>query len=556
MEVSEVQCQVCTRHGSSTLLFNCLTCARNVLYEPRVRHVQSLLSKEALGREVEQALKTGRGYKGVQWRDRSGEEPLSSSHVACDCAACRLSETIERTQNTLSQAKALKEHIQQMNMDIAKQRAAFEQRRSALSAVRRDLTQEHTKATEPVQKVSVNTNQLWNTLHTETVKSRVFLCREVASLYGLQQKKRRKGVSGRDSYLIGGVPIVDIRDINSQSSHHCLPVRVYYMEANISEDATPSQITVSTACLAHFLHLISHYLAVRLPAEIALPDATHTYPQIFSPLSSYHSPTVPYPLSKTSPTSSASNTARPAPRSRPLYIDKPPLALAAEDPIAYAQFIEAITLLAWDIAWLCKTQGLDVSARSWEDVCAMGKNMWLLFVAPPTKASTSRITTPSTDINTEATSASPMSPPKVLVGKAIEKAQPQERPAPPLGHFSHGTNHSFLNAAEGGENMRNWKLASPMRVIEKVKAALASERMGAEWEVLEEGEWEDASAANTGEVAVGKNLLSAQTGGSISPKLGELLPVVGERRSSEPPDEAKEKGRSGWMKVKSRGTES
>jgi Vacuolar sorting 38 and autophagy-related subunit 14 len=54
-------------------------------------------------------------------------------------------------------------------------------------------------------------------LHARTAESRFFLCRETANLYGLVQRKRRKGAGGRDAYFIGGVPIVDIRDINSMS---------------------------------------------------------------------------------------------------------------------------------------------------------------------------------------------------------------------------------------------------------------------------------------------------------------------------------------------------
>ena len=40
------------------------------------------------------------------------------------------------------------------------------------------------------------------------------------------------------------------------------------------------------------------------------------------------------------------------------------------------------------------------------------------------------------------------------------------------------------------EYMRNWYFASPARLIDRIKSALASERMGAEWEMLEKDEWE------------------------------------------------------------------
>ncbi|MCJ1404928.1 hypothetical protein MMC11_008154 [Xylographa trunciseda] len=538
METLGICCQICGRSGSSALVLNCATCARNALYEPRLQHVQSLLSKEALGREVEQALTAGKDPK------RTPKVAHPSARTAYELSTSKLSEVVERTKTVLSHADILQNQTKEMRLEMAMRKAAQGKCRTALTAAKRDLAEEDAKATEPVQKAITKTNSTWNTLHAETVKSRIFLCREVASLYGLQQRKRKKGISGRDTYLIGGVPIVDIRDINT---------------------ADPLQITVSTAYLAHLLHLTSHYLAVRLPAEISLPNAAHPYPQIFSPLSSYNNPAIPYPAAKQSPSSSTSNTTRPTSRARSLHLERPPLSLATEDPIAYASFIEAITLLAWDVAWLCKTQGLDVSARSWEDVCAMGKNMWLLFVTPPMRPTISRVTTTATDATVTTSSANTTMSAQAPVTKASENTQPAENFVPPLGHFSHGTNHSFLNAAAGAEYMRNWKLASPMRVIQKVKDALVSARMGADWEVLEEGEWEGealereeagkVAATNTNEPFLPKTLFGGKPAESGSPKLGNTAPNGGIRRTSEVQEEAREKGRSGWTKVKSRGVD-
>ena len=39
--------------------------------------------------------------------------------------------------------------------------------------------------------------------------------------------------------------------------------------------------------------------------------------------------------------------------------------------------------------------------------------------------------------------------------------------------------------------MRDWRLQSPVKVVEKVKAMLLAERTGAEWEILEGNEWEE-----------------------------------------------------------------
>lgn len=60
---------------------------------------------------------------------------------------------------------------------------------------------------------------------------------------------------------------------------------------------------------------------------------------------------------------------------------------------------------------------------------------------------------------------------------------------PLLGHYSHGTAHSFLGASEGVEFMRIWKLPTPTKIVDNLKSNLLGEMASAEWELLEEKEW-------------------------------------------------------------------
>ncbi|MCJ1303644.1 hypothetical protein MMC08_006454, partial [Hypocenomyce scalaris] len=251
-------------------------------------------------------------------------------------------------------------------------------------------------------------------------------------------------------------------------------------------------VTTSLGSLAHLVHLVSHYLSIRLPAEITLPHRDYPLATIFSPGSSYASREVPFPGSTQTPSSNNSPSAsragdmRPLPRPRPLYLEKNLPVLAKEDAVAYSHFVEGVTLLAWDIAWVCKTQGLNVGAGSWEEVCAMGKNLWQLLVAPPPKPPLPRAIS-SKDI--PAKSSPTKNPP------SLAPATNEAKPNPMLGQFSHGTAHSFLASAEGADFMRGWRLQSPVKIIERVKVALLSERTGAEWEILEENEWEGEELA-------------------------------------------------------------
>lgn len=220
--------------------------------------------------------------------------------------------------------------------------------------------------------------------------------------------------------------------------------------------------------------------------------------------------------------------------------------LAKEDAAAYGIFVEAVTLLAWDIAWVCQTQGLPVGSTSWEDVCAMGKNLWQLLVADPVVSSSRPNPAP----------ISGLVPARDLPSRPAPSRQIStiENPAPTpvqLGHFSHGTAHSYLAAAEGNEYMRGWRLQSSAKVIEKVKAMLLSERTGAEWEILDGNEWEEEPVSG---------LTGRDGAGPVEEKeAGEgegRTEVVDEKAGLADGiwEEGKARGTSGWTKLKSRAT--
>lgn len=420
---------------------------------------QTLLHTEALGKEVEQNV-VGNSKKE---KTRSSTGPRASDlspswNVHRTASDQVISE--EKTKASLSHVQILREETQKIKSEIAARRAKLLRRRSEFTSAKQELSRSRASAIEPVDKAIKRTEHRWDVMHQKTAESRLFLCREVALLYGLQQRKRKKGGLGRDVYLIGGVPIADLRELNN---------------------AAPAHVTTAITNLAHLTHLVSHYLSLRLPAEITLPHSDYPLPTIFSPSSSYTSGEVTFPgstphhSSHNSPSASRHSDNRPLPRPRSLHLNKKLSALAKDDQVAYASFVEGVTFLAWDIAWLCKTQGMSVGGSSWEEVCAMGKNLWHLLLGPPLRPPLSREISSKT------------SPQKSNTSNPL----PTAKNTPTLGHFSHGTAYGFLGSASGAEYMRDWRLQSPVKVIEKVKAMLLAERTGAEWEILEGNEWEE-----------------------------------------------------------------
>ena len=217
-----------------------------------------------------------------------------------------------------------------------------------------------------------------------------------------------------------------------------------------------------------------------------------------------------------------------------------------DDPLSYATFVEGITLLAWDIAWMCKTQGLEIGRSSWEDVCAMGKNLWQLLLGPPPSF---RRQPTERDSPAPATARTPLA-----TAEAVQKPSP-----PNLGHFSHGTAHSFLSASEGVDYMNGWRLQSPVKVIDRVKAMLLSERDGAEWQILEENEWEEGDAPNepgrdeADKGTTGEETVLIEGMANDVETLGSGNNLVNEAIQKSEEDQERAKGTSGWTKLKSRG---
>lgn len=237
-------------------------------------------------------------------------------------------------------------------------------------------------------------------------------------------------------------------------------------------DLSPEVISTVFAHVAHILVLASHYLAIRLPAEITLPHRDYPRPTIFSVNSSYHHGDVPFPGTAMSGRSGN-------PRPRPLFIEKALLTLAKDDPNTYSAFLEGVGLLAHDVAWLCASQGVSFGDReSYDDVCNIGHNLWRLLIGDQLHRRSVEPTFPSS-----------LTPPagSPRDGDNGDVTKPKSM----IGRWSHGTAHTSLTSAEGVEFVRNFKIYAPLKLADRLKKRLASEAPMLEWENIEGDEFED-----------------------------------------------------------------
>jgi Vacuolar sorting 38 and autophagy-related subunit 14 len=538
-----MDCDICMRPTSSELPLCCPSCVRSLLYESRFRNAKILLEKEQLTSQIEKITASEKEVDGKSTPEDTKQDDLATRRWMIESGDVKKAQSRARTKDLQDQTQSLKAEMEAYREEIAQRKAALQKKRSDLNAIKSTVPGRRTVMSNKAEEETKKTSQSWNAVHTKAIETRTFLCREAAHLHGLQQRKKMRGGVVGDHYTIGGVSLVDLKDINS---------------------AKVNELTTALTSTARLVVTVAFYLSIRLPAEITLPGRNYPLPTILTPANSYQGRDIPFPgttptpSSANSPTTSRHSDVKPLPRPRPLFIEPENLKdkipnVAKRDPTAFAFFVEGISLLAWDIAWLCRSQGMYAGTESLEDVCNMGRNLWNLLMAPPQSPALLRVLS-GRDVRQER----PSTPNTNLTG-------PQR--ASKLGHFSHDSAHPSPDS--GVDFLRGWKLPKYTMIVDPLKRALIGEMSNAEWEMLEKEEWDDGGEQFRDDEAVFvKNRNSAETEGRSSfDDARSIMTARTERRSEDRADETdvkkdtangdvtgppRIKGTSGWTKLKNR----
>ncbi|KAG9247805.1 UV radiation resistance protein and autophagy-related subunit 14-domain-containing protein [Calycina marina] len=508
-----MQCDICFRTGGKKLPFLCPTDARNSLYEPRIQHAHMLLEKAAVDDQVAAIL------------SRQDEDEATYGREDVNILLAEEEQIHDRTFAIIASADELREKVQAAREDIKKKKARLDRRKSELASASNGTENRRARQTGKVERALRMTNNKWERLHDVTASSRRILCGEAAKLYGLRRVRKHGGL---EEYKIGGISIVDLRHMNT---------------------ATPAQISTALSHIVHLLMLCTHYLAIRLPAEIILPHRDFPLPTIFPLASSYKYTDVPISSlsersSSSSPTSSRLPEQATQPRPRPLYIGKPLPSLWKEDPGAHGLFLEGIVLLAYNVTWLCKSQGVPVgNASDFDNICNIGRNIFDLFVRSQYS--------PQQPSRKSSAQSAPTKTAKAGDNETEDKVGTKLL----VGYYSHGTAHSFLGGTDGTEFIRSWKLPNPMKLTDNLKALLLGEVAAAEWEVLNQDSWADDEEMGNDGVVVGdrregkraNQMLGMQSFMSMRTVV-DAVEILGTEVDRKPRTVT-----SGWTKLKARG---
>ncbi|CAG7561451.1 unnamed protein product [Fusarium equiseti] len=452
-----MDCDICHRsHDAKRLPFLCTADARGAIYNGRVENVMALIENEGLQKQINDLL----NETNTPTKDR--KDFLQAQQRTAE----------DRTTQILAAADKLRNDIKAAREEIQARKAALSRRKSDIAAVSDGLIERRVKRQKSVERETGMHKYRWTKCADELARTRSFLCMAAAKLYGLTRV--RESPSSKYEYHLGGIPVVDLTAMNS---------------------STPEMISTSLSHICQLLILASHYLSIRLPAAITLPHRDYPRPTIFNLSASYRPGDPVFPSQSSS---TADIESQRVSRPRPLFIDKPLSQLAKEDPATFSYFIEGVTLLAYNVAWACNTQGVSIGDKAlFEDICNMGRNLYSLL------------------INHQSSEKDPATPKNEIEGQGSR-----------FGQYSHGTTFYHLGGAEGSEFGKSFKLPSPMKLADKLKKKLLSEAPTPDWEVLDDDAWKVEEEPGSG-TQVNKDLL------------------IGDKSSPR-------RGTSGWMRVKNR----
>lgn len=221
-----MDCSVCSVSFASRGQPTCPSCARALVYQARVDHLTSLLERESLHHNVGVIVESAKLADAVALP--TGPDLVDIAEGTTKQKHMRVLAETQSTNThyrTLERRTAvLKEYIDKVGAEKSDRAASHEVRRSQLAKDKQQLETRNAQLLEPLQASIKHARRRLDRVHSRTREGRVKLCHETARLAALRARKR-KNSQGHvvEEYMIGGVLIPDLRNLNSESISSYLP---------------------------------------------------------------------------------------------------------------------------------------------------------------------------------------------------------------------------------------------------------------------------------------------------------------------------------------------
>jgi chromosome segregation ATPase len=172
------------------------------------------LEKEVFGKEIETALASEGARDELSAQKESLDADKGSPRWALQTISSQYAESLTRRESLSHQLETLTVEIEARKSEIAQRKENLARRRSDAESAKYQLEEREAGTLASVQNTSKRVEHVWHNLHNKTAESRIYLCREVANLYGLR-KATKKG-QDRELYVLGGGFVVDLREMNGK----------------------------------------------------------------------------------------------------------------------------------------------------------------------------------------------------------------------------------------------------------------------------------------------------------------------------------------------------
>lgn len=516
-----MDCDICLRVPEEALNFLCASCARTSAYLPRLEYAQILLEKVNLSSKVEQSISYDQTPSGSNKPDQTADDRKVWHNELKHVQINEIKQTIQHSKVTRDQihveCKGLRDQIMELKAKIA-------EKRRNLATIKSKVPQNRDSNLSSLSAANSTTTSSFARLQQRSSSNRATLCREAAFLMRLRQRRRQKDAIGKEQYSIAGLTLPDLRDI---SNVRCV------------------DLTAVLGSVVHLVLLVAFYLGVRLPAEIHMPAPNHALPTISAPSASYTGRRIetssPNASSMSNSPSASKHEIGASLRPRSLFIgsddrEERIFNFQQRETHAFNLFVEGITLLAWDIAWLCRTQGFGLGTNSWEEICNIGKNLHQLLIAYPQAPSLTRIQSDKMLQRRPSQSRK--------ASTALEEARRET--VGKLAQYSDVSAAAAVgNRTSQAEVMRLWEYSNWQAVALPLRRTLLTEIASADWELLEDQEFDDGGEQFDEAVFVKSRALDGQ-------QYDDARSIMTTRTRFEDEASSRAPGTSGWTKLKSR----
>jgi len=142
----------------------------------------------------------------------SGETDEKDTYIEYTNNLANITQLKERMQDIQEHSSEIQKSVQDYAKLVEEIKLKQKKRRETIHEARNVERQNQQKSIEMIQKHINHTITKWNTIHERSAEARVYMCREVAGLLVLRQRRRKRATE----YLMNGLLIPDIRDLHGK----------------------------------------------------------------------------------------------------------------------------------------------------------------------------------------------------------------------------------------------------------------------------------------------------------------------------------------------------